>query len=59
MLFPIRCYGCSKIIGDKYKKYKELSLKTDKKIWEKLKIKRYCCKKIFLSEIVLYEKIIK
>ena len=48
---------CGKLISHKYKKYQELTKKNDPKVWEKLNIKRYCCKRVFLSEINLYDKI--
>ena len=59
MLFPIRCMTCSKLLNSKYKKYQELTKNNDPKVFEKLNIKRYCCKRIFLSEINLYDKIAK
>jgi len=61
MLIPVRCFSCSKVIADKYKEY--LKLKTenknenDEQIFKKLKLKRYCCRRMFLSHIDLIEKL--
>ena len=86
-MFPVRCFTCNKVIGNKYETYKNMRdgkiLKEEKKpagkkssgkkpadhleemvadmrletaraysideIWEKLGIKRDCCKTIFLT----------
>lgn len=70
MIIPVRCFTCNKLIGDKYEKYLEM-IKTKKLennylndqdekinhdcIFNKLKLKRYCCRRIFLSHIDLLE----
>ena len=69
MLIPIRCFTCSNLIADKYKKYLELlnkkkeeknynELTTDNSdIFKKLKLKRYCCKRMLLTNIDIIDKI--
>lgn len=46
---PIRCFTCSKVLGNKYEKFdtyenKELAYKD-------LGIERYCCKRMLLTSI--------
>ena len=59
MIIPIRCFTCGKVIANKYEKYIELCNKNEKKeiIFEKLKLKRYCCRRMLLTHISLIEKI--
>lgn len=51
MLFPIRCFTCGKLISHLHKTY-ELML-TDKvpikDALDKLNVKRYCCRRMFLT----------
>jgi len=64
MIIPIRCFTCSKVIGDKWEKYnKDIQLgKSKKEILDELNVKRYCCRRMFLchvetiDELLLYEK---
>jgi len=69
MLIPIRCFTCSNLIADKYEKYLELlnkkkeeknynELTTDNSdIFKKLKLKRYCCKRMLLTNVDIIDKI--
>lgn len=65
MLIPIRCFSCGKIIGNKYEKYLELVKKTNKdelndnqeKIFEELKLKRYCCRRMLLTNVDIIDKL--
>ena len=69
MLIPIRCFSCGNLIADKYEKYLELlnkkkeeknynELTTDNSdIFKKLKLKRYCCKRMLLTNIDIIDKI--
>lgn len=53
MIFPIRCFSCGKPIAhlwEEFKKKKE-SGKEPSKILEELKIKRYCCRQVFLGHL--------
>ena len=54
MLLPINCLTCNKIIGNKWNAYVEL-LKNNSinDTFKKLKIQRYCCKRMFLSHVDL------
>jgi DNA-directed RNA polymerase subunit N (RpoN/RPB10) len=60
MLFPVRCFTCGSVIGDKYEEYVDL-LKKNKPAaaLDKLEIKRYCCRRMFLSHIDLVDEVVK
>ena len=52
MLFPVRCFSCNKVIGNKIDLYEKLQNQMDNNyIFEHLGIKRYCCKRMFLGHI--------
>ncbi len=68
MIIPIRCFTCSKIIGNKYEKYVKLVEEKNKEnkyinnqddtidysdIFKKLKLKRYCCRRMLLTHTPL------
>ena len=59
-MFPIRCFTCNKVLADKWKKYKSISKNSSaKNAFSELKIKRYCCRRMFLGHveiIPLYQK---
>ena len=67
MLIPIRCFSCGNIIANKYEKYLELvndkkknELKDNKvDIFKKLKLKRYCCRRMLLTNIDIIDKLKK
>ena len=54
MLFPVRCFTCGTVIGDRYEEYTGL-LKKNKpgEVLDKMNIKRYCCRRMFLSHVDL------
>lgn len=59
MIIPIRCFTCGKIIGNKLSKYEEYSmLYGEKEALDKLKIQRYCCRRMLLTHIELINKIL-
>ncbi len=53
MLFPIRCFTCGKLIGDKYEEYVKLIAEgyTPKEALDELGIRRYCCRRHFLTDV--------
>ena len=60
MIFPIRCFTCSKVIGDKWDSYKRMLQedKSKKEIFNSLGISRYCCTRMFTSHIETIDKIL-
>lgn len=50
-LLPVRCFNCSKVVGDKWERYQDL-LKSGKTIQESLnnlKVMNTCCRNIFMN----------
>jgi len=59
-MFPIRCFTCGSLIGNKWEKYKELlKMKTPKEALDELNIKRYCCRRMFLTHKSVIEEFAK
>ncbi len=66
MMFPVRCFTCGAVIADKYEDYKKKTSNGKKenvdKILSDLGVKRYCCRRMFVShqdttkEIVRFSK---
>jgi len=54
MLFPVRCFTCGAVIGDRFEEYTDL-LKKSKPgdVLNKMNVKRYCCRRMFLSHVDL------
>jgi DNA-directed RNA polymerase subunit N (RpoN/RPB10) len=70
MIIPIRCFTCGKVIGDKWNSYlieksnlekknlnEEDQAKEMIKVFEKLGLKRYCCRGILISTVDLTDMI--
>ena len=68
MIIPVRCFSCGKLIANKYEKYVELTEERKKQekyinnqderinnedIFKKLKLKRYCCRRMILTHVDL------
>ena len=53
MLIPVRCFTCGGLIADKYAEYKERvkSGEGDAEVLDSLGIKRYCCRRMFISSV--------
>lgn len=60
MIIPIRCFTCGKVIANKWKPYIEFlrSGNTEDEALNKLKIDRYCCRRMFISNIELIDKLL-
>lgn len=58
MMIPIRCFTCGALIGDKYKKFKELVEKghDPKEAMDIIGLKRYCCRRMVLTHIEVIDK---
>ncbi|MHA1238538.1 MAG: DNA-directed RNA polymerase subunit N [Candidatus Odinarchaeia archaeon] len=61
MIIPIRCFTCGALIGDKWEEFKKRieNGEDPKKVLDDLGVKRYCCRRMFLSHIDLIDEIIK
>ena len=60
MLVPVTCFSCNKIIGGSYEEFIERKENGDKpaEIMDDLGIKRYCCRKIFVSHLDLIDELL-
>lgn len=56
-MFPIRCFTCGSIIGDKWEEFsRRVAAGEDpSKVLDSLGVKRYCCRRMFISHIELAE----
>lgn len=60
MIVPVRCFTCGSLIGDKWYEYaRRVSNGEDPgKVLDDLGVKRYCCRRMFLSHTEIIDKII-
>ncbi|PKK85247.1 MAG: DNA-directed RNA polymerase subunit N [Thermoplasmata archaeon HGW-Thermoplasmata-1] len=51
MIIPVRCFTCGKVVGSKYKDYKQRVAKGEnpKDVLDDLGLDRFCCRRMFLS----------
>lgn len=61
MIIPIRCFTCGKVVANLWKLYTSLKEKgmSSEEIFQKLRVRRYCCKRMFIANVDLMDKIIK
>ncbi|MBU1120716.1 DNA-directed RNA polymerase subunit N [Candidatus Micrarchaeota archaeon] len=61
MLIPIRCFSCGKVISGYYEEFVKRLEKGEEaeKILDDMKIERYCCRRMLLSQVDLIDEIIK
>lgn len=61
MIIPIRCFSCGKPIAQDWEKFQEEVSKgiEPKKILDKLGYERYCCRRMFLSQVNLIEEVMR
>jgi DNA-directed RNA polymerase subunit N len=57
MIIPVRCFTCGALIADKYEEFikKVKEGENPGKVLDKMGIKRYCCRRIFLSNVDVIE----
>lgn len=61
MIIPIRCFTCNKVIGNKWETYKS-NLESGMSIsdsFKNIKVYRYCCKRMFLGQVEIIEKLLE
>ena len=61
MIIPIRCISCGKPVAHLWEEYKEKTAKGDnpKEVMDKLGLKRYCCRALFIGHTDLIDDISK
>ncbi len=59
MIIPIRCMSCGKPVAHLWEEYKERTGKGEspKEVLDKLGLKRYCCRALFLGHVDLIDDI--
>lgn len=57
-MIPIRCFTCGKVIAQKWTKYNDHvnSGQTKSKALDNVGLKRYCCRRMFLTCVDLIDK---
>ncbi len=60
MMFPVRCFTCGKVVGHLWEEYaRRVSSGEDPgRVLDDLGVKRYCCRRMFLSHVDLISEII-
>ena len=60
-MMPVRCFTCGAVVADKEEKFNELVAKgkTPKDALDKLGVKRYCCRRMFLTHVDLVGTVTK
>lgn len=61
MLIPVRCMTCNKVIGSSYNKYLKMveNGKSKENAMNELGIHRICCRRIIISNVDLFETLMK
>lgn len=61
MMFPIRCFTCGALLADKWEEYKRRVAAGEPpgKVLDELGIKRYCCRRMFLSALEYIDEVLK
>lgn len=60
-MFPIRCFTCGALIADKWEEYRSRVEAGEEagKVLDDLGVKRYCCRRMFLTHYEAFDEIIK
>lgn len=62
MMMPIRCFSCGAVVADKWEEYDRRVNKeheTAEKVLDDMGVKRYCCRRMFISNVELIDGFIK
>ena len=61
MIIPVRCFTCGKVIGDKWEEFKKrvAAGENPAEVLDSLGLTRYCCRRMLLSHVDLYEEFLK
>ncbi|HDD63717.1 MAG: DNA-directed RNA polymerase subunit N [Thermoprotei archaeon] len=61
MIFPVRCFTCGAVIGHLWEEYIRRVKKGENagKVLDDLGVKRYCCRRMFLSHVELIDGILE
>jgi DNA-directed RNA polymerase subunit N len=62
VIIPVRCFSCGGVIADKYEEYKrrvEIEGEDPKEVLNSLGVRRYCCRRMLLSQVDFIDEVIK
>jgi len=61
MIIPVRCFSCGKVIADKWEEFKTGVARGEDpaKVLDSLGVKRYCCRRMFLTNVELIDESLK
>ncbi|MEM3671198.1 MAG: DNA-directed RNA polymerase subunit N [Thermoprotei archaeon] len=61
MLFPVRCFTCGKVIGNKWEEYKKRvgSGESPSSVLDSMGIVRYCCRRMFISHVEVVDDVMQ
>ena len=61
MIIPVRCFTCGKVIGDRWEEYARRTKQGESpaKILDELGMKRYCCRRMFISHVEVIDELLK
>ncbi|MCL5430573.1 MAG: DNA-directed RNA polymerase subunit N [Candidatus Marsarchaeota archaeon] len=61
MMMPVRCFTCGAVLADKWEEYEKRTVKEKEdpaKVLDDLGVKRYCCRRMFISNVELIDEFI-
>ncbi|MDE1871400.1 MAG: DNA-directed RNA polymerase subunit N [Candidatus Micrarchaeota archaeon] len=62
MMMPVRCFSCGAVVADKWEEYDKRVNKEHEqadKVLDELGFKRYCCRRMFISNVELIDEFIQ
>ena len=61
MILPVRCFSCGKLISDKWDGFVQMKQegKDMKEIWEILGVRRFCCRRMFVTHVNLIDDLLE
>jgi DNA-directed RNA polymerase subunit N (RpoN/RPB10) len=61
MIIPVRCFSCGKVVGHLWETYKKRveAGESREKVLNDLKLKRYCCRQLFMGHVDLLKEVAK
>jgi len=61
MMMPVRCFTCGAVVADRWEEYDKRVNKEHEeagKVLDEMGYKRYCCRRMFISNIELIDQLI-
>ncbi len=61
MMMPVRCFTCGAVVADKWEEYdKKVNKEHEEpgKVLDSMEVKRYCCRRMFISNVELIDEFI-